>query len=179
MPLGWAGRVRERTPQEARWKGSREGREWCVRRRWGDGKGQRRDAGRQKDGWKERRQRRPIGGETHHLWMTLQARCLSQQCTSPLTLYIALWTRSGLQWALINRGADILGGNESFISGLWTTMTLCSLHQTQLEYLHFGPKPSGHDFFGYLWEYETHLNTMLIWKRHQFIQNMADRWINR
>lgn len=89
MPLGWAGRVRERTPQEARWKGSREGREWCVRRRWGDGKGQRRDAVRQKDGWKERRQRRPIGGETHHLWMTLQARCLSQQCTSPLTLYIA------------------------------------------------------------------------------------------
>lgn len=89
MPLGWAGRVRERTPREGRWKGSREGREWCARRRYGDGKGQRRDAARQKDGWKERRQRRPSGGETHHLWMTLQARCLSQQCTAPLTLYNA------------------------------------------------------------------------------------------
>lgn len=127
MPPGWAGRVRERTPQEARWKGSREGREWCVRRRWGDGRGQRRDAGRQKDGWKGRRQRRPIGGETHHLWMTLQARCLSQRCTSPLTLYNAHSEHGAecTQPGLIERDADVFWTGRKLIPNFWT-LTLWS-----------------------------------------------------
>lgn len=147
MSLGWAGRVRQRTPQEERWKGSREGREWCVRRRWGDGKGQRRDAVRQKDGWKERRQRRPTAEETHHLWMTLQARCLSQQCTAPLTLCNA-HSEHGVKCSEpgpLNETQILLCKLIPLLYD-WGACCVCSLHKTELHYLHFGARPSGQQF---------------------------------